>query len=132
MFKVKNKDTRTTSMVSFWCLYCSLWTYFTPRSSVSTVNFEQVNAEWILPVFLLQSINYRSSAPAERFSSKKVWIVFNLAFSIIVLQVSFVEHDFFLIFFLTWLRLKWYAEGDIFVNLHFNLRFKILLMSQWY
>ena len=33
-------------MVSFWYLYCHLWTYFTPFSSVSIVNFEQVNAGW--------------------------------------------------------------------------------------
>ena len=33
MFKVNNKDTR-------------LWTYFTPCSSVSIVNFTHVNADW--------------------------------------------------------------------------------------
>ena len=42
MFKVNNKDTRTTPMASFWYLYCELGTYFTPCSSVSIVNFEQV------------------------------------------------------------------------------------------
>ena len=47
MFKVNNKDTRTTSMTSFWCFYCELWTYSTPCSSVSIVNFEQVNAGWV-------------------------------------------------------------------------------------
>ena len=36
MFKVNNKDTRTAP----------LWTYFTPFSSVSIVNFELVNAGW--------------------------------------------------------------------------------------
>ena len=36
----------SVSMTSFWCLYCKLWTYFTPCSSVSIVNFEQVNADW--------------------------------------------------------------------------------------
>ena len=46
MFKVNNKDTRMTPMVSFWCSYCYLWTYLTPSSSVSFVNFEQVNADW--------------------------------------------------------------------------------------
>ena len=35
MFKVNNKDTRTTPMA-----------YFTPCSSVSIVNFEQVTADW--------------------------------------------------------------------------------------
>ena len=33
MFKVKNRDNRTTS-------------YFTAGSSVSIVNFDQVNADW--------------------------------------------------------------------------------------
>ena len=36
MFKVNNKGTRTTE----------LWTYFTPSSSVSIVNFEHVIAGW--------------------------------------------------------------------------------------
>ena len=35
MFKVNNKDTRTT-----------LWTYFTPCSSFFIVNFEHVIADW--------------------------------------------------------------------------------------
>ena len=46
MFKVNNKDTRTTPLASFWYLYCQLWTYFIPCSSVSIVKFEQVNAGW--------------------------------------------------------------------------------------
>ena len=33
-------------MTSFWCFYFYRWTYFTPCSSVSIVNFEQVNAGW--------------------------------------------------------------------------------------
>ena len=32
MFKVNNKKTRK---MSFWCLCCYLWTYFTPSSIVS-------------------------------------------------------------------------------------------------
>ena len=46
MFKVNNKDTRTTLVTSCCCLYCWLWTFFTPYSSVSIVNFEQENAVW--------------------------------------------------------------------------------------
>ena len=46
MFQVNNKDTRATPVASFWCLYCYLGTYYTPCSSVSTINFEQVNAGW--------------------------------------------------------------------------------------
>ena len=48
MFKVNNKDARTTSMTSFWCFIVNFehisQTYFTP-SSVS-VDFEQVNVSW--------------------------------------------------------------------------------------
>ena len=42
MFKVNNIDTRATSLASYWCLYCQLWTYVTPCSSVSIVNSEQL------------------------------------------------------------------------------------------
>ena len=34
MFKVNNKETRTTPLASFWCLYCLLRAYFIPYSSV--------------------------------------------------------------------------------------------------
>ena len=44
MFKVNYKNTRT----SFWRFYCSLWTYFTPFSSVSIVHFEQANVSWAI------------------------------------------------------------------------------------
>ena len=47
MSQVNNKDTRTTPMKSFWCLYCYLWRYFTPCSSVSIVDFEHVNDGWV-------------------------------------------------------------------------------------
>ena len=44
MFKVNNKDTRTTlSVVLVSLLLCS---YFTPCSSAFIVNFEQVIAGW--------------------------------------------------------------------------------------
>ena len=43
MFLVNNKNTRTTSLTLFSSFYCELWTYFTPFSSVSIVDFEEVN-----------------------------------------------------------------------------------------
>ena len=46
MFKVNNKNTRSTPSASFWYLCCWLWTYFIPCSNVSIVNFEQINAGW--------------------------------------------------------------------------------------
>ena len=36
-----------TSLTSFWCFYCQLWTYFTPFSSTFIVDFEQVNVSWV-------------------------------------------------------------------------------------
>ena len=38
MFKVNNKDTRTTPALNI----------FTPCSNVSIVNFEQVNVGWVI------------------------------------------------------------------------------------
>ena len=46
MFKVNNKDTKTTPLASFWYLSYWLWTYFTPCYSVAIVNFEDVIAGW--------------------------------------------------------------------------------------
>ena len=45
MFKVNNKNTRTTSLTSFWCFHLKLWIYFTPFN-ISIVNSEQVNISW--------------------------------------------------------------------------------------
>ena len=55
MSKVSNKDTRTSPMASFWCLYCKLSTYFTPFFSVSMVNFEHVIAGWVVNVLNVYS-----------------------------------------------------------------------------
>ena len=46
MFEANNTETRTTSDV-FRFLYCYLWTYLSPCSSVSIVNFENAIAGWI-------------------------------------------------------------------------------------
>ena len=46
MFKDNNKDIRTTSVTSFWCIYCWSWTCFGPFCSFSIVDFEQVIAWW--------------------------------------------------------------------------------------
>ena len=55
LFKVKNKDTRTTSLMSFRRLYYKLWTDYTHRFSVLIIDFEQVNAYW--EVFFLKSFS---------------------------------------------------------------------------
>ena len=46
MFKIDNKNTRTTSMMSFWCFHDKFWTYFTPFSTVSIVAFD-FDASWV-------------------------------------------------------------------------------------
>ena len=49
MFKVNNKETRTTSLTSFCCLYCKPWTDFTSNcSGVFIVNFKQINTGWVV------------------------------------------------------------------------------------
>ena len=35
-------------MTLFCCLYCQLWTYFTPCPSVSVVGFEEVHIDWVV------------------------------------------------------------------------------------
>ena len=46
MFKVNNKDTKTTPMASFWCLIVNFEHISHLCSSVSIVNFEQINVCW--------------------------------------------------------------------------------------
>ena len=46
MFKINNKDIKTKSMTLFWCLYCKLWTYCTPFTSVSIFDIEQIDIFW--------------------------------------------------------------------------------------
>ena len=45
MIKDNNNDTKT-SLMSFWCLYYWLWTYFKHYFGVSIVDVEQVNTKW--------------------------------------------------------------------------------------
>ena len=69
MFMCNKKDTRTTPIASFWCLYCYLWTYFTPWSTVSIVNFEQVNASWINSLNATRQIYKSNSIPKCHISA---------------------------------------------------------------
>ena len=47
LFKVYNKDTRTTSMTSFRCLYCLLWTYLTHFCTDSIIAIDYVSVCWL-------------------------------------------------------------------------------------
>ena len=50
--KNNNRDTRTMSVTSFWCVYCYLWTYFTSFSIVSMFTlypvYIKVHADWTI------------------------------------------------------------------------------------
>ena len=56
MFKVTNKDTRTTSLTSFWYLYYQIWIDFLHCSDVPIVDIEQVNIGWVLSGICLAEI----------------------------------------------------------------------------
>ena len=47
MYKVNNKDTRTTSFNVFLVSFVLTLNKFTPCSSVSIADFEQVNLQWV-------------------------------------------------------------------------------------
>ena len=89
MFKVNNKNTRTRCKICSklttktpewldWHRYgvsiINFWTCFTPCSSVSIVNFEQVNAGWdMMEPFL-------ASAPIQCFYLIRLFFFFFLSF----------------------------------------------------
>ena len=55
LFKVNNKNTKTTSLTSPWYLYRQLWTCFNHCSGASIVDFEQVNSGWVWSSFYQES-----------------------------------------------------------------------------
>ena len=56
IYKINNKFTRTTSLALFGCLCCLHLTYFTPFSTVSRVDFEQVNIFWDIGLNIFHAI----------------------------------------------------------------------------
>ena len=55
------------SMTSFWRYHCWLWTYFTTCSSVSNVNFEQVNTSWVFFISLPFEFYQSAKFPKMRY-----------------------------------------------------------------
>ena len=71
MFKVNKRNT---------IIRCELWTYFTPCSSVSITNFEQVNTGWVRawkPAYSLNSILFQLKLmyliTSNQITDKKYW-----------------------------------------------------------
>ena len=73
---VNNKDTKATSVMSFWFLYCYRWTDFKHCCSVSIFDFEQINASWEIVSFklrtyvLLYKLNFNNAIMHEGFIFK--------------------------------------------------------------
>ena len=47
LVELNNKDIRTTTLTSLWCLHCLIWTDFTYCSGVSTDGFGQAYNGWV-------------------------------------------------------------------------------------
>ena len=88
-----------TPFTSFWCFYCKLWTYFTPCSSVSIVNFEHVNADWdyelthIIKTWPKDFMITSSFCLCQHFSVMTSWFLFK----ILAIEVSSVSTELFIV-----------------------------------
>ena len=87
MFKVNNKNTRTTSM---FLLLTYLWTYYRPFSSVSIVEFEQVNVSWDGADFIFQFniISAPLQTSCNFFTFYNIWHTFLLSLCDISLALT--------------------------------------------
>ena len=56
VYDYHNINTIMTALTLFWCIYYILWIYFTPVSSVSFVDFEQVNVSSDESINILQGL----------------------------------------------------------------------------
>ena len=87
MFKVNIRNSRTgyglcskltiktperRKMVSIWCLYC--YCYFTPFSSVSVVNFEQVNSDWVANIIITGLTNHTPLVSFYTPIPENIWV----------------------------------------------------------
>ena len=70
LFKVNNKDTIMTSLMSFHCLHCKRWIDFTYCSGVSMVHFEQVNGSC---ESLWKRTNFRTPGSVTYISLKPLY-----------------------------------------------------------
>ena len=72
LLKVKNKDTRLISSVSFWCPYCYFQAYFSSLSSVFSVSF--VDFEHVKPGLSSKSYHFKNCDVALLLFIKKCLI----------------------------------------------------------
>ena len=110
MIKVVNKDFRTTSLTSFCCPHCQLWTYFTLYSNVYNVDFWK--DKLCLKLVLWHSINTQ----AKR-GHHSIVVIVKFKFITPSSSVSIVDFEYVFIF-LVWsyisiaFRLRWIVQGE--------------------
>ena len=66
-------------MASFWCLYCEFWTYFTPCSGVSIVNFEYIIVGWLSADSFMSTWNYLLGTLMQKHLRARGNPIFSLA-----------------------------------------------------
>ena len=76
MFKVNNKDTRTTSVESFWYFCSKLWTYFTLFSSVSIVELDKANVSLVFFLTKTHLIKVQNSRAKNNFEISNFQMIF--------------------------------------------------------
>ena len=74
-FKVNNKITRTTSLTLFWCFYYLLYAHFTYFSSVSIIDFEQLNVSWVVGSVHMENTETSDDRTIESFLKLKYQIL---------------------------------------------------------
>ena len=71
-----------TSMTSFWCFYCWLWTYFTAFSRVSIVDSKLINVSCVfLLIFILLPVQLYWNNIGSNYSLFNLLIYLNIFWS---------------------------------------------------
>ena len=77
LFRVNNKDTRTTPLTFFWHLYCFFWADFT-HSFI--VEFEQVNDGWVVLQNFVKTVffseNTSMAGITNNYNNKEMFLSF--------------------------------------------------------
>ena len=95
LIKVNNKNTRTRCEICSKCLYCWLWTYFTPSSSASIDNFEHVIAGWVGIYLKHQQISLYYCVSIDDFQQAPTTHPFSPTLTYLFIEIFLLEHPLF-------------------------------------
>ena len=74
VLKVNNIGTKTKLLTSFWCLYCWLWTYFTPFLVLLLLTLNR----WMFSEFLIYEKKYcRNTFSTDVSINRMSWLIWN-------------------------------------------------------